>query len=128
MMNKNVAIKGLILIVIAIILGAFVTHGLEGILSPDKIDSFRVGVHYQLVGGMLLLIFGINFYSFNFPIYLQTQLLFIGICLFSFSIYLLNLLTAGTLRNIMGPITPIGGLLMIISIILIIWRLCKSKD
>ncbi|MFB6230429.1 MAG: DUF423 domain-containing protein [Salinibacter sp.] len=33
---------------IAVALGAFGAHGLEGRVSPDRLDTFRTGVRYQM--------------------------------------------------------------------------------
>ena len=126
-MNKRIAIRGLVLIVVAIIFGAFLAHTLKDKLDVSQLTSFETGVKYQFYGGLLLLIFGLNWDKFNKSINLQTNLFYIGVCLFSFSIYLLTLFSNLIPSFILGPITPNGGLLMIISLIWIIIKLLKSQ-
>ena len=126
-MHKNTVIKGLVLILLAVILGAFATHGLKEVLTEQLLDSFKVGVNYQLIIGVLVFILGLNFQRFNFPINLPVNLIFIGVCVFSISIYLLNLLPKGIFRSIMGPITPLGGLLMIMGIAVLLWKVIKLE-
>ena len=126
-MNKAVVIKGLLLILISIVLGAFVTHGLRDRLSVEQLTSFRVGVNYQMIGGLILLIFGLNWDKFKVHIKLPTNLFFAGICLFSFSIYALNLFSGSSISSYLWPITPIGGLLMIIALVIVIFTVIKSS-
>ena len=127
-MNKRIAIRGLVLIVVAIVFGAFLAHTLKDKLELSQLTSFETGVKYQFYGGLILLIFGFNWDKFNFSIRLQTNLFYIGVCLFSFSIYLLTLFSSIIPSYVLGPITPIGGSLMIISLAWIIIKIWKSKD
>jgi uncharacterized membrane protein YgdD (TMEM256/DUF423 family) len=127
-MNKRIAIRGLILIVVAIAFGAFLAHTLKDKLDLSQLSSFETGVKYQFYGGLILLIFGLNWDKFNFSIRLQTNLFYIGVCLFSLSIYLLTLFSSVIPSYVLGPITPIGGSLMIISLAWIIIKIWKSKD
>ena len=126
-MYKKTVIRGLLLILFAIIFGAFLAHSFENKLTPDQLDSFDTGVKYQFYIGLVLLILGFNTNNFSASLELETNLLFIGVCLFSFSIYSLHLFTGSLIKPIMGPITPIGGLLMIISIALLIFKLVRQK-
>ncbi|MEZ7900858.1 MAG: uncharacterized membrane protein YgdD (TMEM256/DUF423 family) [Urechidicola sp.] len=127
-MNKRIAIRGLVLIVVAIIFGAFLAHSLKEKLELPQLTSFETGVKYQFYGGLILLIFGLNWDKFKFNIRLQTNIFYIGVCLFSFSIYLLTLFSNLIPSIVLGPITPIGGSLMIISLVWIIMKTWKSKD
>jgi uncharacterized membrane protein YgdD (TMEM256/DUF423 family) len=127
-MNKRIAIRGLVLIVVAIVFGAFLAHTLKDKLELSQLASFETGVKYQFYGGLILLIFGLNWDKFNFSIRLQTNLFYIGVCLFSLSIYLLTLFPGIIPSYVLGPITPIGGSLMIISLTWIIIKIWKSKD
>ena len=127
-MNKRITIRGLILIVVAIIFGAFLAHTLKEKLDIVQLASFETGVKYQFYGGIVLLLFGLNWDKFKNSIRLQTNLFYIGVCLFSFSIYLLTLFSNVIPSFILGPITPIGGTLMIVSLTWIIIKIWKSKD
>ncbi|MBL1408766.1 DUF423 domain-containing protein [Sphingobacterium faecale] len=101
--------------ILAIMLGAFGAHAFKKIISADKLASFEVGVRYQMYSALALLLVG---FSCDFTLYSQRLAVYgiaIGTILFSFSIYLLSFSEywKANLR-FLGPITPLGGLLMII--------------
>lgn len=107
----------------AIILGAFGAHAFKKILSAEKLESFEVGVRYQMYAALTLLILG-----FNFRFELQSErvafyLITLGTILFSVSIYFLSFAEYWK-KNLkfLGPITPLGGLLMIAGWVAIIFR------
>ena len=99
----------------AIILGAFGAHAFKKLITAEKLASFEVGVRYQMYSALILLILGFqldfDLYSERFAVYTITA----GTVLFSFSIYFLSFAEYWK-RNLkfLGPITPLGGLLMII--------------
>ena len=108
---------------LAIILGAFGAHAFKKILSAEKLESFEVGVRYQMYAALTLLILG-----FNFRFELQSErvafyLITLGTILFSVSIYFLSFAEYWK-KNLkfLGPITPLGGLLMIAGWVAIIFR------
>lgn len=115
-MNNHLVIAvGAAFGILAIIFGAFGAHALKKVLSAEKLASFEVGVRYQTYSALFLLVLGYNanleLSSIKWTFYLVT----IGTILFSFSIYLLSL--SEYLKKsfkFLGPITPLGGLLMII--------------
>jgi uncharacterized membrane protein YgdD (TMEM256/DUF423 family) len=49
---------GALLAGIGVVLGAFGAHGLEGRVSPDRLDTFRTGVQYQMYHALALLVVG----------------------------------------------------------------------
>lgn len=95
-----------------VMLGALGAHALKKILPTEQLLSFETGVRYQLFHSLLLLIIAIFGSKVNSII---SRLIIIGILLFSGSIYLLsiNIILEIELINILGPITPIGGLCLI---------------
>lgn len=113
-MNKKIVLTGAVLLALAIILGAFGAHGLKTIVSAEKVESFETGVRYQFYSAFSLLILGLHAGKFSFslnPVYI---LLLTGTFFFSFSIYLLSLQEYwNTSLSFLGPVTPIGGVLMI---------------
>lgn len=122
-MNHIVIITAALLGTLAIILGAFGAHAFKKILSAEKLDSFEVGVRYQMYTAITLLVLGLNL-SFDYQservaYYLITS----GTLLFSGSIYFLSFAEYWK-KNLkfLGPITPLGGLLMIMGWIAIIIR------
>ncbi|MFZ4861961.1 DUF423 domain-containing protein [Sphingobacterium sp. Mn56C] len=99
----------------AIILGAFGAHAFKKILSEEKLTSFETGVKYQMYSALALLIIGFNIdfnlYNARFAVYS----IVLGTLLFSVSIYFLSFADYWKKNfRFLGPITPLGGLLMII--------------
>ena len=100
----------------AVILGAFGAHALKEVLSESQISSFQTGVRYQFFHGLAILIISLNMNYFTDRLTSIIKIMSAGIILFSFSIYLLNIQDLiGFSMSYLGPITPIGGLLLITS-------------
>lgn len=113
-MNKNIAVTATLLIVLGIVLGAFGAHGLKEVVSAEKVASYEVGVRYQIYHGLALIILAFNANKFEEG--LRTFLIFIlaGVILFSGSIYLLAINDLIELDlKFLGPVTPVGGVLLI---------------
>ena len=124
--HKRIAI---ILIVSAIGLGAIGTHFLRNILSNSELNTLNIGVRYQLFHGLSLLVLALNAKKFNSNINKSLNLMTTGICLFSFSIYLLSFQKSVNLSmTFLGPITPIGGVLLITSWITLFFSSIKKID
>ncbi|KAK0750325.1 hypothetical protein B0T18DRAFT_322941 [Schizothecium vesticola] len=88
----------------AVALGAFGAHGLKRhINDPARIANWNTAAHYQLIHAVVVLVAG------DHPV--AASLLTAGMTMFSGSIYALTLDPARF--RFMGPITPLGGLLMI---------------
>lgn len=122
-MNNIVIITAALLGALAIILGAFGAHAFKKILPSEKLESFEVGVRYQMYTALTLLILGLNF-SFEYQSErIAFYLITLGTLLFSTSIYFLAF-AAYWKKNLkfLGPITPLGGLLMIAGWVAIIIR------
>lgn len=115
-MEKKILLAACTLGFLAIIFGAFGAHALKKILSVEQLNSFETGVKYQMYHAMFLLFIGttqiITLKEKTIIFYLTIT----GILFFSGSIYVLttNGLT-GIKSKIIGPITPVGGLLLILS-------------
>lgn len=106
--------------ILAVVLGAFGAHGLEGKLLPKQMETYETAVQYQFYHTFALLAVAILLSLGNGNVWLVRSGWFfvVGIIFFSGSLYLLACwdligLTAG-LKKIVGPITPIGGFLFII--------------
>ena len=113
-MDKKILLTALSFGVISIILGAFGAHALKKVLTTDQLNSFEVGVRYMMYHALFLLFLGTT------TIFLPEQknvvyyLTLAGTLCFSVSIYLLATQTlSGMNFKFLGPITPIGGLLLI---------------
>lgn len=104
---------------LAVIFGAFGAHALKAKFTADQLKSFETGVKYQMYHALMLIITGIAFPFLNLSQQLMGWCLILGILLFSFSIYGLTLsASAGKKMKFLGPITPLGGLLLIVGWIL----------
>jgi uncharacterized membrane protein YgdD (TMEM256/DUF423 family) len=128
-MRKNIITTGVLLILTSIILGAFGAHALEKVVTEEKLRSFEVGIKYQMYQGLGLLVLASLFNSFSFSLKIVFRLQLIGIVLFSLSIYglVLTPLIGINLKMLFGPLTPIGGLLMILGWILLLIKHLKTK-
>ncbi|MXV38068.1 DUF423 domain-containing protein [Flavobacteriaceae bacterium Ap0902] len=100
---------------LSIILGAFGAHAFKKLISVEKLASFEIGVRYMMYHAIVLLALGL---FLNFETSLEknvTRLMIIGTFFFSVSIYFLAFSERMAIpTKILGPITPIGGLLMIL--------------
>ncbi|MBT8272886.1 MAG: DUF423 domain-containing protein [Bacteroidia bacterium] len=127
-MDRKVMISGSIFGLIAIILGAFAAHGLEKLIDAASVDSFQTGVRYQMYHALLLLFIGSTDKISKKTKGILLILLILGLLFFSGSIYGLstNTLTSFDFKNI-GFITPLGGLLLVISWLLLLVEFLKIK-
>ncbi|WP_027383227.1 DUF423 domain-containing protein [Epilithonimonas caeni] len=113
---------------LSVILGAFGAHAFKKILSVERLESFETGVRYQMYAAFFLLIVG---YILKFETSSEkwiSILMIAGTFLFSVSIYFLSFQDVwGVNLKFLGPITPLGGLFMIISWAMLIWYFVKAK-
>lgn len=125
-MNKSIVVSGVIIIVLGIVLGAFGAHALKERLEAEQLASFETGVRYVMYHGLAFLILGLA--ADRLPKLTWTyRLLLIGVVLFSVSIFLLALQPImGISLKFLGPVTPIGGTLMIVGWVLLLISLLKK--
>ncbi len=113
---------------LSVVLGAFGAHAFKKILSVERLESFETGVRYQIYAAFFLLIVG---YILKFETSSEkwiSILMIAGAFLFSVSIYFLSFQDYwGVNLKFLGPITPLGGLFMIISWAMLIWYFAKAK-
>ncbi|WP_374445491.1 DUF423 domain-containing protein [Epilithonimonas sp.] len=113
---------------LSVILGAFGAHAFKKILSVERLESFETGVRYQIYAAFFLLIIG---YILKFETTSEkwiSILMIAGAFLFSVSIYFLSFQDVwGVNLKFLGPITPLGGLFMIISWAMLIWYFVKIR-
>ncbi len=125
---KRIAITALVLLILGIILGAFGAHGLKGKVSVEKIASFEVGVRYQMINAIALLALASLRMKISGSLRVAFLLVLLGVILFSGSIYGLTFQpNPSGITKVLGPITPLGGLLMIIGWIVVLWRVMKTS-
>lgn len=122
MNSQIVLIAGALFGVLAVIFGAFGAHALKKKLSEDQLKSFETGVKYQMYHALVLLFVGSHFST---PNTLLSWSFIVGTLLFSFSIYGLVLSDAnGKKLRFLGPITPLGGLLLVLGWCMLLYSFC----
>jgi uncharacterized membrane protein YgdD (TMEM256/DUF423 family) len=113
-MDKKILLAAAFLGITAIVLGAFGAHALKKVLSVEQLQSFEVGVRYQMYHALFLLFIGVFAFLNEKERLLIFWLTILGVLFFSGSIYLLATNGITNLKTkFLGPVTPIGGLLLI---------------
>ena len=117
---------------VAIALGAMGAHYLKESLDlpTDKLESWKTGVLYQVIHSLSIFIVILLARTFRIDkVKAIINLFFLGMLLFSGSIYLLTLNYAWQIDavKLLGPITPIGGLLFISGWVLLLLSFKNSR-
>lgn len=102
---------------LAVALGAFGAHGLEGKISNHYLQIWQKAVQYQMfhAGGLLAIgLLGVKISGSL--INWSGWLMFTGIVLFSGSLYILSV----TQIKVLGAITPFGGVSFLVAWVLMI--------
>jgi len=128
-MNKRIILTASFFGAVAVLLGAFGAHGLKALIDAPSLEIWQKGVDYQFYHTFALLylstfaryrnkLINIAYFCFTF-----------GILLFSGSLYLLATRSILHLQfvDILGPITPIGGLLFVLGWIMLFFAAFKDK-
>ncbi|HRN40597.1 MAG TPA: DUF423 domain-containing protein [Vicingus sp.] len=124
-MDKSSLAKGATLGCIAVIFGALGAHALKEELLPEQLLSFETGVRYQMYHALAIIVLAVVVKNKSSKLLVTAvNLFFWGVILFSGSIYLLTLKTilAADFLKFVGPITPIGGIILVFGWILLIWE------
>lgn len=120
-MNIIAIIFGAAFGALSVVFGAFGAHLLKNKLSKEQLQSFETGVKYQMYHAIVLLVLG---FQLNSEIVKDNYIVYsfsIGIILFSFSIYGLVLSSAKQKKlTFLGPITPLGGLFLLLGWVLLL--------
>lgn len=96
---------------LAVMLGAFGAHGLKAFLAPESLATWQTAVFYHLIHSILLICICMRLLVDGARrLFLAAYCLWLGVFLFSGSLYLLAL--GGPV--FLGPVTPIGGVLLIV--------------
>lgn len=126
--DKRFMITAAILGSSGVMLGALGAHALKAVLDSSSLDSFNTGVRYQLYHSLFLIVLAVMHGKLKSKISnIIYYLVSIGTVFFSFSIYLLNLGPVYDLNfRFLGPITPLGGLMLISAWILLAFAVKKD--
>ncbi|MCX2575258.1 DUF423 domain-containing protein [Pedobacter sandarakinus] len=128
-MNKRIILTASFFGFIAVLLGAFGAHSLKTLVDASSLDIWQKGVDYQFYHTFALLylstfaryrnkLVNIAYFCFTF-----------GIVLFSGSLYLLATRSILHLSfvDLIGPVTPIGGLLFVLGWVMLFFAAVKDK-
>lgn len=118
MSQRVTAATGALLAALAVALGAFGAHALEGRVVPGRLETFETAARYLMYHALGLLLL-----SRMADSRLAALLITAGVAVFSGTLVLLVLTDTGWL----GAITPIGGVLMISGWLLVAWRQLSAR-
>ncbi|OLN24208.1 hypothetical protein BTO30_02020 [Domibacillus antri] len=121
---KLFMILGAVNAFLAVALGAFGAHGLEGKVEPKYLEIWKTAVQYQMFHAIGLMIVGLLMGQFPGSSLLNWSgwLMLAGIILFSGSLFVL----AVTAISKLGAITPLGGLAFLAAWVLVIAAAVKN--
>ena len=108
-----------LLIALGVIAGAFGAHGLKEIVSTQRLEVFKTASFYNISISIVLLVLS----DYSFIKALTLRCLALGIVIFSTSLYLLVLLDIKEL----GAVTPVGGILIITSLLFASYDFFKNE-
>src|SRR5438046_765469 len=110
-MDRTFLLIGAIFGFLGVALGAFGAHGLRSRLSPEMLAVFETGVRYQMYHAFAILIVAAAIGRIGDAglLRLAGWCFFVGVMLFSGSLYVLALIRLG----IFGAMTPVGGLFLL---------------
>jgi len=119
-----------ILFSFSIAMGALGAHGLEKILSEDRLKVFNKANYYLAIQSIALIVF--IQYKTNYKIEISKQIIFLvlaGMVLFSLSLYLVSLYELEGLLFLkkMGLFAPFAGVSMILGWTIIGIKIINSK-
>ena len=114
-MQKQLLIAASVAGLLAVVLGAFGAHSLKPFLTEYQLAIWEKGVQYQFYHALALLSCGFfTQYNSSKKVKYAAYCFIAGIIGFSGSLYLLATINYHHLPTIvLGPVTPLGGLLFI---------------
>ncbi|MFH6992108.1 DUF423 domain-containing protein [Flavobacterium sp. FlaQc-48] len=128
-MKRKFVLAGAFMGMLAIILGAFGAHLLKKYLSVEELNTFEVGVRYQMYHALFLLFLSTRKDIVEKTLKTIYNLVVAGVVLFSGSIYLLATknLTVFDFKIIVFA-TPLGGFLLIIAWAVLFVTILRRKS
>jgi len=127
-MNRQIIITAALFGLFAVVFGAFGAHALKENISSSALEAWKTAVSYQFYHTLALLFLS-NFSKYRSrAIRISYWAFMLGIFLFSGSIYLLSIDSLlGISLSFLGPVTPIGGFLLIMGWFFLLLSAIKNK-
>ncbi|WP_099710458.1 DUF423 domain-containing protein [Flavobacterium sp. 9] len=128
-MERRIVLTGAFIGMLAIILGAFGAHLLKKYLSVEELNTFEVGVRYQMYHALFLFFLSTRKDIAEKTLKTIYNLVVAGVVLFSGSIYLLATKSISSFDfKIIVFATPLGGFLLIIAWALLFVTILRRKS
>jgi len=131
-MDKRSLVWGAGILWVAVAFGAFGAHALKARLTLEALAQWKTAVEYQFYHGLgLVLLSTLANHLPTSAVRVARRLFIGGVALFCGSIYLLStreLLGTQALGSILGPITPLGGLLFMAGWALLLVNAVRRTD
>jgi uncharacterized membrane protein YgdD (TMEM256/DUF423 family) len=123
--QKNTLLFGIALAGLGVMIGAFGAHALKDLLEQNqRLATFETAVKYQFYHALALILIGVLQFNIRHKFLgLAAKSMFVGVLIFSGSLYALCLTNIG----ILGAITPIGGLALISAWVLFFLAIFNQK-
>ena len=123
MTDRQLIILAALNMIAAVGAGAFGAHGLKNAVSADLLAVWQTGVLYHLIHARGLFVVALLAARYGTGLFSVAGIvMFVGIVLFSGSLYILTL--TGT--RWLGAITPIGGVAFLLAWAMVAWAAWKS--
>ncbi|WP_431243806.1 DUF423 domain-containing protein [Flavobacterium sp. P21] len=128
-MKRRIVLTGAFIGMLAIVLGAFGAHLLKKYLSVDELNTFEVGVRYQMYHAFFLFFISTRKDISEKTLKTIYNLVVAGVVLFSGSIYLLATKNFTLFDfKFIGFATPLGGMLLIIAWLTLFVTILRQKS
>jgi len=100
---------------LAVVLGALGAHALKTSLPEAQLASFETAVRYHVYHTLAILLTVVIAKQFNLVLKWPLRFFALGTVLFSGSVYLLATIPLHGIEavKVLGPVTPLGGLMLI---------------
>ena len=113
---------GLLMCAASVAAGAFGAHGLRSALDAEHLTLWETAARYLMYGGVVVSLLGLAGRVSAVDLRLAGWLLFVGSLIFSGTV---AVIAVGGPRWL-GAITPIGGTLLIVGILVFAWRMLQG--
>lgn len=123
----RISASGAFLMFLAVLTGAFGAHALKQRLDDYSIGIYQLAVSYQIYHALGLVAVGLLALAGALSSRSATRVagtMLAGVLIFSGSLYLLAI----TGIRMFGAITPIGGILLLVSWLMLSWKLWGARD